>query len=49
MTALRKHLADIAAIIGLLVVALIVAVTGIIMFPSRLGYNAWIRRRRKRR
>ena len=26
--------------------ALIVIVTGIVMFPSRLGYNAWKRRRR---
>lgn len=29
--------------------ALIVIVTGIIMFPARLGYNAWRRRRRKAR
>jgi hypothetical protein len=27
--------------------ALIMIVTGIILFPSRLGYNAWRRRRRK--
>lgn len=29
--------------------ALIVIVTGIVMFPSRLGYNAWKRRRRAAR
>jgi hypothetical protein len=29
--------------------ALVMVVTGIIMFPSRLGYNAWRRRRRARR
>ncbi|HET9639579.1 MAG TPA: PepSY domain-containing protein [Allosphingosinicella sp.] len=28
--------------------ALVVMVTGIVMFPSRLGYNAWKRRRRAR-
>ena len=28
---------------------LIVIVTGFVMFPSRLGYNAWRRRRRARR
>jgi len=27
--------------------ALVMIVTGIILFPSRLGYNAWKRRRRK--
>ena len=27
--------------------ALVVIVTGIVMFPSRLGYNAWKRRRRR--
>ena len=29
--------------------ALIMMVTGIILFPSRLGYNAWKRRRRRER
>jgi len=29
--------------------ALVMVVTGIILFPSRLGYNAWRRRRRSRR
>jgi len=29
--------------------ALIMVVTGIILFPSRLGYNAWKRRRRRAR
>ena len=34
-------------LIGATSLALIVIVTGIIMFPSRLGYSAWRRRRRK--
>lgn len=34
-------------LIGATSLALIVIVTGIIMFPSRLGYTAWRRRRRK--
>jgi hypothetical protein len=29
--------------------ALVMIVTGIILFPSRLGYNAWKRRRRRTR
>ena len=29
--------------------ALVMVVTGIILFPSRLGYNAWKRRRRRER
>ena len=29
--------------------ALLVIVTGIVMFPARLGYNSWRRRRRRRR
>ena len=33
-------------LIGASALALIVAITGIIMFPSRLGWNAWRRRRR---
>ena len=28
---------------------LVIVLTGIVMFPSRLGYNAWRRRRRRRR
>lgn len=36
-------------LIGTTAFALVVIVTGIIMFPSRLGYNAWRRRRRKAR
>lgn len=36
-------------LIGATALALVVIVTGIIMFPSRLGYNAWRRRRRKAR
>lgn len=34
-------------LIGATSLALIVIVTGIIMFPSRLGYTAWRRRRRR--
>jgi hypothetical protein len=33
-------------LIGATALALVVIVTGIIMFPSRLGYTAWRRRRR---
>jgi hypothetical protein len=29
--------------------ALVMILTGIILFPSRLGYNAWLRRRRRDR
>ena len=29
--------------------ALVVIVTGLVMFPSRLGYNSWRRRRRRAR
>lgn len=36
-------------LIGATALALVVIVTGIIMFPSRLGLNAWRRRRRKQR
>jgi hypothetical protein len=36
-------------LIGTTSLALIVIVTGIIMFPTRLGYTAWRRRRQRRR
>jgi len=36
-------------LIGATALALVVIVTGIIMFPSRLGYNSWRRRRRRAR
>ncbi|HEX8528072.1 PepSY domain-containing protein [Allosphingosinicella sp.] len=36
-------------LIGATFLGLVVIVTGIIMFPSRLGLNAWRRRRRARR
>jgi hypothetical protein len=36
-------------LIGATALALVVIVTGIIMFPSRLGYSAWRRRRRRAR
>jgi hypothetical protein len=36
-------------LIGTTSLALIVIITGIIMFPSRLGYSAWRRRRRRAR
>jgi hypothetical protein len=36
-------------LIGTTALALIVIITGIIMFPSRLGYSAWRRRRRRAR
>lgn len=34
-------------LIGATALALVMIVTGIILFPSRLGYNAWKRRRRR--
>ena len=34
-------------LIGATALALVMIVSGIILFPSRLGYNAWKRRRRK--
>ena len=36
-------------LIGATALALVMIVAGIILFPSRLGYNAWKRRRRRRR
>jgi uncharacterized iron-regulated membrane protein len=36
-------------LIGTSALGLVIVVTGIILFPSRLGYNAWRRRRRRRR
>lgn len=36
-------------LIGATALSLVMIVAGIILFPSRLGYNAWRRRRRNRR
>jgi hypothetical protein len=36
-------------LIGATALALVMIVTGIILFPSRLGLNAWLRRRRRAR
>lgn len=36
-------------LIGATALALVMIVAGIILFPSRLGYNAWKRRRRRER
>ena len=36
-------------LIGATALTLVMVVTGIILFPSRLGYNAWQRRRRRAR
>ena len=36
-------------LIGATALGLVVIVTGIVMFPSRLGYHAWRRRRRRMR
>ncbi|NNC73123.1 MAG: PepSY domain-containing protein [Sphingomonadaceae bacterium] len=36
-------------LIGATLLGLVIILTGFIMFPSRLGYNAWRRRRKRRR
>lgn len=36
-------------LIGATLLGLVIILTGFVMFPSRLGYNAWRRRRRRRK